>query len=69
MIFDIFNACSIDKTSKFKSFYNEADLMSREPLAIGSRSGPDGEYGLVELNFSPGFWGQAKKRTRLYWPQ
>lgn len=65
MIFDIFNACSLQETPKFKSFYNEDDLISRAPCAIGSRSGADGEYGLVELQVSAGFWGKFK-RERVY---
>lgn len=49
MLLDIFNYCEIDKTPVPIAILSEKEFAAREPVAVGSRSGKDGNYGAVSL--------------------
>jgi hypothetical protein len=49
MLIRIFKHCSLDQRPAYLRTLRLQDLETLEPVALGSRSGPDREYGLISL--------------------
>lgn len=60
----IFNYCALNKTPVLHCLMSEEEFAARAPKMRGSRSGSDGEYGIVTIK-GEGLMG-AFRRTQVY---